>query len=397
MARGWALALTLAALALPAACGRDHQQPTPVDTSSVAAGYQFLYATLDRDGTGSTPRLPQSYVGGALEQDGYVSSTTYDDALVIDALLARGTDEDVSRARVVGDALRIAQQRDPAADGRLRASYDPGPVPAQGPVHATNRTSDVGAMAWAGRAMLHLYDRTHDQSYLDSAKQLAAWVQNNAYDTRGRGGYTGGLDADSTPLRWKATEHNLDLTSFFTALSAAIGEGVWNDRARHARDLATSMYDDQEHNFATGTGEDGVTVNPAFIPADAQTWSYLVLRDAHYAGSLDYAATAMAAQDRDYHGISATADERGTVWFEGTAHLALALLTRANGDDPNRAKTYLDTLTLAQHSAGPNDGRGIPAASRDAPPNGQGVRLYESLHTGATAWYVMAAQKHNPF
>jgi hypothetical protein len=372
--------------------------PDPVGTDqSVAAAYDFLYSMMDRNGSGQTPRLPPSYAGGTLEAQGFTASATYDDALMIDAFLARGTPEDLTRAQVIGDTLRLAQQRDPAGDGRLRASYESGVVPPSGPVPAVHAASDVGAMAWAGRAMLQLYERTPDPSYLDGAVELGGWIQSHANDTRGTGGYTGGLDGDGQPLRWKSTEQNIDLVSFFTALAGATNDPVWTDRARHAYDFVVSMYDEAQHNFATGTDLDGVTVNRTFIPADAQTWSYLVLRDPHFAGSLDYAATAMAATDGPFQGISATADQRDTVWFEGTSQLALAQRLRGGPDDAARAQRALDTVDLAQRTAPNHDGRGIVAASRDTPPNAQGVRLYASLHTGTTSWYVLAAQDRDPF
>jgi hypothetical protein len=293
--------------------------------------------------------------------------------------------------------LRLVQLGDPAGDGRLRASYESGVVPRDGQVPATYPASDVGAMAWAGRALLHLYEATGEASYVDGARALAEWIQAHTYDTRGSGGYLGGLDAQDALLRWKSTEHNLDLVSLFTALGAATGDPAWADRARHAEGFVRSMYDAERHGFATGTELDGVTVNRSFTPADVQTWSYLVLHDATPAGSVDYAATAFAAHDGPFDGISATADQRTAVWFEGTAHLALALRLRGSGDDNDRAQRYLATLVVAQQTAENHDGRGIVAASRDTTPNAQGVRLYASRHTGTTAWFLLAAQGRDPF
>lgn len=384
----WAALTLVLVVALPDPVGPD---------PSVIAAYDFLYAMMDRNGSGQTPRLPPSYAGGTLQAQGFTASATYDDALMIDAFLARATPEDVSRAHVLGDTLRLAQQRDEAGDGRLRASYESGVVPPSGPVPVVHAASDVGAMAWAGRAMLQLYERSPDPSYLDGAVQLGDWIQSHAEDTRGTGGYTGGLDGDGQPLRWKSTEQNIDLVSFFTALAGATGDPLWTDRARHAYEFVVSMYDEAQHNFATGTDLDGATVNRAFIPADAQLWSYLVLRDPRYAASVDYAATALAATDGAFQGISATADQRDTVWFEGTAQLALAQRLRGSGDDAAQARRALDTVDLAQRTAPNHDGRGIVAASKDSAPNGQGVRLYASLHTGTTSWYVLAAQGRDPF
>lgn len=385
-------ALLVTAL-LPAGCAAT--VVTPPD--AIGRAYDFLYDMMDRQATGNVPRLPQSYIGGTLATQGFTSSTTYDDALVIDALIGRAHTEDVTRAGLVGDALILVQANDPAHDGRVRASYAPGPPPTAAPPTVDNAASDVGAMAWAGQALLQLYHVTRRGSYLDSARSLATWIQDNSVDQRGAGGYTGGLDAAGTRLTWKSTEHNLDVTSFFTLLGAATGQDVWADRATHARTFVESMYDPTQRLFWTGTDADGTTTNRLFVPADTQTWSYLVLRDNRYAGSLDFVADSMGATDGAFHGISATADERSTVWFEGTAQLAEALRVRSTRDDLRQARQYLNTLTLAQTTAPNNDGHGIVAASRDSPVNGQGARLYASLHTGATAWYVLAGLGHNPF
>ena len=69
---------------------------------SVARAYQFLNLMMDRHTGGSTPRLVQSYLGGLLGLDGDTSSDIYDDALVIDAYLAEGTQGGVARAGVIG-------------------------------------------------------------------------------------------------------------------------------------------------------------------------------------------------------------------------------------------------------------------------------------------------------
>ena len=43
------------------------------------------------------------------------------------------------------------------------------------------------------------------------------------------------------------------------------------------------------------------------------------------------------------------------------------------------------------------DGRGIIAASRNGLTDCGGGTYYTSLHTGTTAWYILAADKINPF
>ena len=67
----------------------------------------------------------QSYSGGTLEREGVDDSFTYDDALIIDALLARGEPEDLARAQVLGQLAAVRPgtrpRRGRAHQGRLCA------------------------------------------------------------------------------------------------------------------------------------------------------------------------------------------------------------------------------------------------------------------------------------
>src|SRR6202035_2425140 len=112
--------------------------------TSEAKGYQFLDQMMDKYATGSTLRLVQSYEGGYLGRQGFTDSFTYDDALVIDALLARGQAGDVARAEVLGNSLLYIQSRDRAGDGRIRAAYAPKPLTSPAQIQATGSATDVG-------------------------------------------------------------------------------------------------------------------------------------------------------------------------------------------------------------------------------------------------------------
>lgn len=150
--------------------------------------------------------------------------------------------------------------------------------------------------------------------------------------------------------------------------------------------------------FYTGTN-DGVTVNKSPIPEDTQTWTHLAL-DANrysdrYSRSLDWAAAELAVLDhaerrnstvpagQSYEGVtfssaSLLANEdapiaefqpkpnRNGVWFEGTAHLALALRDRGARGDESRARRLLASLERAQDHLGTAQtvgGRPLPARS----------------------------------
>src|SRR6266436_2996103 len=64
----------------------------------------------------------------------------------------------------------------------------------------------VEIMAWTGMALAQLAHRTGISAYLDGAVRLGNWIFNNAFDTRGPGGYNFTLG----PNQVKSTEHNID-------------------------------------------------------------------------------------------------------------------------------------------------------------------------------------------
>lgn len=390
---------TIAAVVLTTVAGLVPATVSPAAAASAAPSsmtlaYDFLDMMMDQHATGSTLRLPQSFTGGTLQKQGYTDSVTYDDALVIDAFLARGTADDVARAEVLGNSLLYVQAHDPKQDGRIRAAYAPTPLTSAGKISETDPTSDVGNMAWVGQALVQLYARTGISGYLTGATSIANWIQNNARDTRGHGGYTGGYDDKNKKITWKSTEHNLDVYAFFGLLATETGDSAWTTRAAWARTFAVSMWDSGKQLFWTGTGTNGTSVNTDFIPEDTQTWSYLSLQDTSYASSIDYAVNQLSATDGAFSGVSFSSSDRSKVWFEGTAHLALALEVRG---DSSAAGRYLATLALAQTTAPNNDGEGIVAASHDGLKTGDGDEYYASLHTGATSWYLLALQVKNPF
>lgn len=394
--RTFRLPLTAAACALAALLPPASSALADPATSQAKA-YAFLDKMMDLKATGSTLRLVQSYTGGFLQKDGYTDSVTYDDALIIDALLTRSTPDDLARAQVIGRSLLYVQANDAKKDGRVRAAYAPTPLTSPSKISATDATSDVGNMAWVGQALVQLYARTHITAFLTGATSIAGWIQKNALDTRGKGGYTGGYDDRNRKITWKSTEHNLDVYAFFSMLAAETGDPAWATRATAAKSFALAMWDSSKHLFYTGTGPDGVTVNKDFIPEDTQTWSFLALRDTTYSASIDWAAADLSATDGPFHGVSFSSSDRSKVWFEGTAHVALALALRNTPGDAAKASGYTATIELAQTSAPNADGQGIVAASHDGLKTGDGDSYYASLHTGATSWYLLALQKADPF
>jgi hypothetical protein len=363
---------------------------------SVARAYQFLNQMMDRHPGGTAARLVQSYLGGLLGLDGDTSSAIYDDALVIDAYLAENTQNGVARAEVIGNGLLYLQAHDPAHDGRIMDQYEPTALDHPSDIHVTDPTSYTGDVAWAGDALAQLYSATGRTSYLDGAVAIGDWIQAHCRDDRGPGGYTGGYIGPTSKIEWKSTEHNIDVYALFRLLARETGNPVWSPRSFWARRFIVAMWDAKAGRFYLGTSNDGVTEESAPAVEDVNSWSYLALQEPAYEGSLDWEESHLAVTADGFRGVSICTGSLTGVWFEGTAHLADALEFSDEAGDRAAAATYLADLAAAQAN-GPNaDGLGIMAGSYDALSDCQGGNVYASLHTGTTAWYILAASRIDP-
>lgn len=369
-------------------------QAAPLDNA-----YSFIDTMMDMHAQGTTLRLAQSFVPTPTFDNGDVSYT-YDDDVLIIALLKRGTDDDLSRARLLGDSIVYAQTNDPLADGRVRNAYHSDPfLKHDGAVNVSDGGSDTGNMAWTGMALMQLHRVTRDETYLIAAQKIASFIQTNDFDTRGKGGYVGGFKANQTKNLWKSTEHNIDCTALFSMLFEATHDPQWKAAAKHALVFVKSMWSRKGGFYWVGTLTDGKTVNrDEPTPEDVQTWSYLATGLTAHQGSIDWALANLSATSGGFQGLSFSLADRSGAWFEGTGHAAAALEARATGDDLNEAQILLNDIEVGQTSAPNADGNGIDAASKDGLLTGDGSdAYYAALHTGATGWYCIAKQNGNPF
>lgn len=363
---------------------------------SAELAYEFLDERVDMYGTGSEMRLARSYQGGFFDSlpGGFVSSFLYDDALIIMAYLARGLPEDIERASALGDALVHVQNEDAYADGRTRSSYQPDSLQ-DGVVEAGSTSSFTGNQAWVGMSLTHLYKATGEQKYLDAALRSAVWIEKNTADReRAPYGYTGGQNADGAPFTFKATEHNIDIAAFFGQLAEVTGDAKWEEGAATASDFMKAMVSEHGHLW-TGTNPDGVSTNYYPVPEDPQSWSYLTALDERYVPALQWTVENLHAHDGAYEGPAFSNADTSKVWFEGSGQLALAL--RHADRNPEYTESILRSVERAQREAPNGDGKGIVAASSDGLDTGFGDLYYSSLHTGATAWYLLALSGYNPF
>ena len=399
---------------LVAALSMSLAMPTPAVAASEEETFSNAYLHLDEamDEWASPPalRVPSSYHGGFL--DFWDNSVTYDNALVIIVYANRKNNADsLDRARTMGDALLQMQEKDPIGDGRLRNAYGPEHLfDANGVPNIQTWGSASGNQAWAGMALAHLAHVTEDAKYRDGALRIGEWLLRETKDTRGRGGFTGGYRSDGTKIEWKSTEHNIDMVGLFGMLHQLTKDHKWRRARKHARKFVKSMWDKKEERFHIGTKPDGVTINrDEYIPEDVQSWGYLALRSDRYRRALDWNIAHLEVTDdsnpsqpvvgvRFALQIKKEHQKKNdkTVWLEGTAHMALALRVSGKKKHKKRAKAYLDNIHKEQLS-GPNaDGKGIQANSREGNSGGDDTN-HTSLHTGTTAWYIMAKQELNPF
>lgn len=340
---------------------------------------------------------------GPLKQAAFL----YDNAAAAIALVACGQS---AQARRIGDALLLALEHDRYwHDGRLRNGYAAGTASASPLKLAgwwdgkTQRWleddyqagSDSGNLAWAMLALLTL-DRA-DKRYLAGAVRIAAWLEARR-DQRGAGGFTGGSfgsEAAPRPLRWKSTEHNVDLAAAFARLATASGDMHWLPLAQAAAAFVAAMWDPRRGAFVTGTTDDGVTRN-TLLALDAQIWPLLALPGAvtRYGEVLSRSVPLLRAGG-DIAAGYAYSEAGGGFWTEGTAQVGL--LERLS---QRRANDVLAALETARAPDG-----GYYATTATALPTGFVLdtdpahpRVYLHLeHLGALAWVALAQQGFDPF
>jgi hypothetical protein len=371
----------------------------PTSSPNEDSAYGHLYTIMDKYASSDALRLLDSYEPTSTWDDGD-TAWVYDNDLVMLALIARGTPADRERARILADTLIYAQNNDPDfADGRVRDAYSAASfVGTDGKPQITSPGSATGNMAWTMLAWLGYWQAKGGTAYLGAATQLGQWIYDHTYDTRGAGGYTGGYSSSLEEYQWKATEHNIDVYLAFIKLYQATGDPVWFGRARHARDFVQAMWNETGGYFWTGTVNDGVAVNPSPIPEDTQSWGLMALGETDtYGAGITWAESDLSLDPCpgciSYHGFKFS-DVGDGCWFEGTAHVAVAFQIKG---EAAKADDVLGVLRSVQTSAANNNGAGIVAACPEGAETGYAWSYPNALHIGATAWYLFAERRFNPF
>lgn len=355
-----------------------------------------------------------------------MAAHTYDNALALLAFLATG---DKARARLLADSLVWAQQHDEFRDGRIRNVYYPDDLATgttfggDGKIARHNHDkygngAGPGNMGWTMIALLNYYQTYGGDRYKNAALAMGQWIHNNCYDTRGAGGYTAGYNgwppSVADVLKYKSTEHNIDIYVAFVKLYEITGDVAWKRRAMHAKAFVASMWKNAGAYFYAGTKADGVTPSIDNFPVDVMPWGFLAMGEMDkYGRGLASAFNRHYASERVgshvFEGVDFNTDKDG-VWWEGTAHMVTgwwALYYFSSGAMQSKvhanAIKYQHELREAQIYAPRNNGKGIVSTVHDKLttgfdlPAGGRWYYYNRLHIGATAWFIFAEQQWNPY
>ena len=370
---------------------------------------QFNKTYLDK------PRFLVSYEAIANEETDKANKNVcfvYDNALAILAFLAKGTNDDKCRAKLIADSLIYAQNNDRFYnDGRLRNAYMSGDLSTPGdntvrlpgfwdPVKEIWLedefcvSSHTGNITWAMIALSAYYRGCGGEQYLASIISLGDWVIDHTRDDIGIGGFTGGYSGwkeNSHKLTYKSTEHNIDCYVAFMLLFEITGDTKWKDNALHAKRFVQAMWNEQEHFFWTGTALDGQTINYGNIPLDVQAWAVMAL--GLEKESVFWAEQNCYVESDGFKGFDFNNDKDG-VWFEGTAQMCVAFQILKQ---MQKSSLFLEQIGRAQSLANNANGKGIVAASREGVSTGFEWEYFCRNHVGATAWYIFAEQEYNPY
>ncbi|MDE1895042.1 MAG: hypothetical protein KGH90_12020 [Xanthomonadaceae bacterium] len=128
--------------------------------------------------------------------------------------------------------------------------------------------------------MLALHGATGKTRWRDAAMHLADWVVVHASDTRGAGGFYGGVESSLLVPRqatWKSTEHNIDLAALFGWLNRIDAPGGdWGVQAGRSRSFVAARWDAPSGHFWMGTMADGETSLRSPSALDVQLWAQLL-------------------------------------------------------------------------------------------------------------------------
>jgi hypothetical protein len=278
------------------------------------------------------------------------TTTTYESALALFLLLARGTPQDLKDAQLIANAFDYALHHEshgdptPAAKGGytgLHNGYENGDIGLYNnqPLPLLGQAGDIrlagftdtsrcapsdyclvldgasgGNNAFAIVALVDAYRQFGNVNYLNDALTIGNWIAGNLTDTTGTGYggyYVGYGDAGIPPPKplqtGKSVENNADIFAAFTALAnieSQLGNGnaatSWTAAANVAGDFVMEMYDRVHGRFNVGTSPVGAAASPGTCPTGAVKGKD-VINVCDFLDSNTFTTLAMAGASSEVH------------------------------------------------------------------------------------------------
>lgn len=323
-----------------------------------------------------------------------VTSFTYDSAMAAIALMSEGMYEE---ATLILDALVTGMEKDTEFRDRFRNAYmagNPSELPGYWDDAAGQWIQDayqVGtgtkSSCAASYALLMLFEKTGNETYLNTAVTGIDWIIENCDDGNPgfTSGYTGWEGSDTyTELTFRSTADNLWMAAACERAAAVTGWGIYEEAAAKARNFVTeNMYSGSDSRFFQGTQDDGVTPSVNLILSEVQALAQLCIGDDSGMDNIEKCL----APDGGY--AYANADISGS-WVEGSAMAALALKETGNQEAAENVVAAMEALQISSGS--------FPQASVPELKTGEEDRVINDLPSvGACAWFILAVNGWNPF
>ncbi|NQT90693.1 MAG: hypothetical protein HQ558_05515 [Candidatus Omnitrophica bacterium] len=385
---------------------------------SVQMAYEHISSKMDMYFGGSEKRFIESYSEpyppepanptGDLEGTAF----SYDNALAISAYLARPTDENLFRAKLLCKAFIAAQTYDNAGDGRIRDAYNAKVEIGNTHPDIVYDSSTTGNISWTICALMQYYKNSGDTDVafltqvLNSAIAAGEYIHSRYYDSS-QSGYRFGNLADNTIMMFKSAEHNIAAYVAFSHLYDITGDNTWLVRANNAKSFVDNIaWRSGEKRYICGTDENG-NPNTGVHVADTNTLANIAMgSSSRNRDAMDYVLNTFYFKD-DWTGLEgidygfvagSPATEPDGIWYEGTAQFAAAYKVAGAYGSTDNSQRWLQAIKEGQHralnSANANY-KAIVAASKGDLTTGFGWYYHPTPHVAATAWYAATSLDYN--
>lgn len=330
----------------------------------------------------------QQMASGLLpSQEGGRFCFTYDEAMAIFVFTLAG---DYEKASKVLDFFA-----DKAGKGKFEGFQD---------MYLADLLSGSGPRAagpnpWVLLSIEYYTESSGDRKYLPLASKIADWIIDIQ---REDGGVPGGFNDNGDPLRWAATEHNLNCYSGLKRLYALTKKNSYRKASDRIREfIIKELWNTYERRFYNGYKDYN-------FATDVASWGVLSLGN-EYADVLEvamnrsrcthlYKEMKVKVDGFDFGGPYKDSHypDLDSVWFEGTGQMVVAFQQAGREKDAAYFLRQLEKcLTPSQKYAG---AKGLPYASNPGTPAYGGWTMFsDKLCVSSSAWYLFAKDRFNPY